>query len=90
MKTSCNYKICCKNCNNVYIGQSGRNIQARNRQHKRYIFDNIKNSITVTCCIDHCDAMRVRKLNIFEHLAIPKFFKEYVLQKWPVILQTSE
>jgi uncharacterized pyridoxamine 5'-phosphate oxidase family protein len=34
------YKMTCKTCNKVYIGQTGRNLTIRYREHIRYIINN--------------------------------------------------
>ena len=34
------YKLKCNTCNNVYVGQSGRSIDVRHKEHIRYIRNN--------------------------------------------------
>ena len=78
------YKINCKDCPAVYVGQSGRNIETRVKEHKRSILNNIRNTGMSTHCIDnnhfidldnvqllHTES-KSKRLNLLEQLEIKK------------------
>ena len=45
LSTGVIYKINCKNCDKVYIGQTSRALRSRTREHKRAIFTGDRNSL---------------------------------------------
>ena len=45
------YKINCKDCDKIYIGQTSRALRSRTREHKRAIFMRDKNSLLTQHCI---------------------------------------
>ena len=45
------YKINCKNCDKVYIGQTSRALRSRTREHKKAIFTGERNSLLTRHCI---------------------------------------
>lgn len=47
------YKISCGDCNSVYIGQTGRNLNQRIKEHRKSIINNVKNSGIASHCVDH-------------------------------------
>jgi hypothetical protein len=78
------YKINCKDCPAVYIGQSGRNIKTRIKEHKKSILNNIRSTGMSTHCIEnnhfidlndvqllHSET-KSKKLNLLEQLEIKK------------------
>jgi len=44
------YKISCKDCEEVYIGQISHTLKSRTREHKRAVFSGDKNSLLVQHC----------------------------------------
>lgn len=81
------YEIKCKDCNAVYIGQSGRSIANRVNEHKKSILNNNKNTGMATHCIENnhfIDTENInlihrerkgKRLNLLEQLEIKKSFK---------------
>ena len=45
------YKINCKDCDKVYIGETSRALRSRTTEHKRAIFTGDKNSLLAQHCI---------------------------------------
>ena len=45
LSTGVIYKINCKDCDKVYIGQTSRALRSRTREHKRAIFTGDRNSL---------------------------------------------
>ena len=51
LSTGVIYKINCKDCDKVYIGQTSRALRSRTREHKRAIFTGDRNSLLTQYCI---------------------------------------
>ena len=51
LSTGVIYKINCKDCDKVYIGQTSRALRSRTREHKRAIFTGDRNSLLTQHCI---------------------------------------
>ena len=47
------YQLKCNTCNNAYVGQSGRPITIRHKEHIRYIHNNNPTSAYVTHILDN-------------------------------------
>ena len=81
------YKIECTDCEAVYIGQSGRNIKTRLKEHKMSILNNVKNSGMSTHCIENNHFINTnnikllhsqhksKRLDLLEQLEIKKCIK---------------
>ena len=81
------YKISCADCEAVYIGQSGRSVKTRLKEHKTSILSNIKNSGMSTHCIEENHFINFNKtkllhsenkgkrLDLLEQLEIKKSLK---------------
>jgi len=50
LSTGVVYKISCKDCEKVYIGQTSRALKSRTREHKRAVFTGDKNSLLAQHC----------------------------------------
>ena len=50
LSTGVVYKISCKDCEKVYIGQTSRTLKSRTREHKRAVFTGDKNSMLAQHC----------------------------------------
>ena len=78
------YRINCKDCSAVYIGQSGRSINVRVKEHRNSILNNNKNTGISTHCIENnhfIDTNNIKllhsenkgkRLNLLEQLEIKK------------------
>jgi hypothetical protein len=78
------YQINCKDCQAIYVGQSGRNIKTRLNEHKRAILQNLPNTGFTEHCINNnhfpdMDSYKLlyninksKKLNYLEILEIKK------------------
>ena len=53
LSTGVVYKISCKDCEKVYIGQTPRALRSRTREHKRAIFTGDKNSLLAQHCMQN-------------------------------------
>ena len=78
------YKVKCRDCEAVYIGQTGRKINKRIKEHCHSILNNVKNTAISTHCMENnhfldTDNVKLlhtenkgKQLNFLEQLEIKK------------------
>ena len=77
------YKINCKDCDKVYIGQTSRALRSRTREHKRAIFTGDKNSLLAQHCKNHNHDFDLDDVKIIERCS--QWSKRLFLEAWHLI-----
>ena len=74
------YKINCKDCDKVYIGQTSRALRSRTREHKRVIFTGDRNSLLAQHCIKHNHVFDLDDVKIIDRCS--QWSKRLFLEAW--------
>ena len=74
------YKINCKDCDKVYIGQTSRALRSRTREHKRVIFTGDRNSLLTQHCIKNNHNFHLDDVKIIDRCS--QWSKGLFLEVW--------
>ena len=74
------YKINCKDCDKVYIGQTSRALRSRTREHKRAIFTGDRSSLLVQHCKKHNHEFDLDNVKIIDRCS--QWSKRLFLEAW--------
>ena len=81
------YKINCKDCDKVYIGQTSRALRSRTREHKRAIFTGDRNSLLAQHCIKHNHDFDLDDVKIIDRCS--QWSKRLFLEVWHSIREPN-
>jgi len=80
LSTGVIYKINCKDCDKVYIGQTSRALRFRTREHKRAIFTGDRNSLLAQHCIKDNHVYDFDDVKIIDRFS--QRSKRFFLEAW--------
>ena len=80
LSTGVIYKINCKDCDKVCIGQTSRALKSRTREHKRAIFTGDRNSLLTQHCIKHNHNFDLDDVKIIDRCS--QWSKRLFLEAW--------
>ena len=81
------YKINCKNCDKVYIGQTSRALRSRTREHKRALFTGDKNSLLTQHCVENNHDFDLDDVKVIDRC--PQWGKRLFLEAWHSIREPN-
>ena len=81
------YKINCKDCDKVYIGQTSRALRSRTREHKRAIFTGDKNSSLAQHFIKNSHEFDLDDVKIIDRCS--QWSKRLFLEAWHSIREPN-
>ena len=81
------YKINCKDCDKVYIGQTSRALRSRTREHKRAIFTGDKNSLLAQQFIKNSHEFDLDDVKIID--CCSQWSKRLFLEAWHLIREAN-
>ena len=80
LSTGVIYKINCKDCHKVYIGQTSRALRSRTREHKRAIFTGDMNSLLTKHCLTNNHNFDLDDVKIIDRCS--QWSKRLFLEAW--------
>ena len=80
LSTGVIYKINCKDCDKVYIGQTSRALRSRTREHKRAIFTGDMNSLLTKHCLTNNHNFDLDDVKIIDRCS--QWSKRLFLEAW--------
>ena len=87
LSTGIIYKINCKNCDKVYIGQTSRALRSRTREHKRAIFTGDKNSLLTQYCVENNHDFDLDDVKVIDRCC--QWGKRLFLEAWHLIREPN-
>ena len=87
LSTGVIYKINCKNCDKVYIGQTSRALRSRTREHKRAIFTGDKNSLLTQHCVENNPDFDLDDVKVIDRCS--QWGKRLFLEAWHSIREPN-
>ena len=88
LSTGVIYKIYCKDCDKVYIGQTSRALRSRTREHKRVIFNGDRNSLSTQHCIKNNHDFDLEDVKIIDRCS--QWSKRLFLEAWHSIHELND
>mgnify|MGYP001792981060 CR=1 FL=1 len=87
LSTGVIYKINCKDCDKVYIGQTSRALRSRTREHKRAIFTGDRNSLLTQHCIKNNHDFDLNDVKVIDRCS--QWSKRLFLEAWHSIREPN-
>ena len=82
-----NYKINCKDCDKVYIGQISSALRSRTKEHKRAIFTGDRNSLLTQHCVKNNHDFDLDDVKIIDRCS--QWSKRLFLEAWHSIRERN-